>query len=247
MPEQKNPLIIALLGVILLIAFYCLTQEKPHTTPPPLPCSETNSTLETHEENETILTTVTNYQEGYRRGCDIALQKPLATLTQEQSGSDAFTLGVARGESICRGEVKRIKGLKEDGYKDGCQSAKGEMTKNEKFFKESKHYAQNWKKGYEECKPKRDEQVSKKETPPKPLTKEPKNPPVNHYKKGYSDGCATAKRGYRQNGRLYNTNNDYRDGWDDGEEECRFEEGGMRGMPDMEMPVVEMPTRFYRY
>ncbi len=240
--DKKNSVIIILLGVIMIIALYCMQSLKRVQHEP----KEANKTgiVEAEEQidtNRTILETVTFYQEGYRKGCDIALEREVDAVSAEQNASTAFLLGLDRGERICRAEIKRKKSLKDDGYKDGCASAKGTVTKNEKFFKESKTYANAWTKGYEECKSKSDEtpKVERKEE-----KKEQPKPPVNTYKKGYNDGCASARGRFVQSARLYEQDRNYRSGWNDGEEECGYSE---RRYDDYPEPRDRVPVRFYRY
>ena len=64
------------------------------------------------------------------------------------------------------------------------------------------------------------------------------------YARGYDDGCSSGKKAagdmfaqFHKNVREYQENSDYRQGWDDGHEECRSEE--MSNMQQQEMAIEQ--------
>ncbi len=64
------------------------------------------------------------------------------------------------------------------------------------------------------------------------------------YARGYDDGCSSGKKAagdmfaqFHKNVREYQENSDYRQGWDDGHEECRSE--GMSNMQEQEMAIEQ--------
>ncbi len=174
------------------------------------------------EEDKAILKTVTSYQNGYRTGCDIAMQKIRSVdMTQEQRSDHPYLLGLERGERVCRAEIKRKKSLRESGYKDGCKSAKSKMTKNKKFYKTSKSYRKSWDEGFRKCK-RKPKQTIKRE-PEKQKRSSRTTLSRSSYEQGYKDGCSTTNRRYKRNREKYNSDSNYRRGWHSGERECRGE------------------------
>ena len=64
------------------------------------------------------------------------------------------------------------------------------------------------------------------------------------YAQGYDDGCASGKKSagdmfaqFHKNIRLYQQNSDYRQGWNDGHEECRGEQ--LSSMRQMELGIEQ--------
>lgn len=88
------------------------------------------------------------------------------------------------------------------GYRDGCQSARGTETKSLKAYQHSAPYRRGWDQGFGRCKPPSDKQSH------------------DDYRRGFDDGCRTAGGHYRKDKRRYRNNRQYRRGWESGRRHC---------------------------
>ena len=87
------------------------------------------------------------------------------------------------------------------GYADGCQTArKGVVIRNTWAFNNRPNYRKGWWAGKKACRPK---------------------PAVWTYRRGYNDGCSSARGVWRKNSTAYRNIGVYRNGWNAGWRACR--------------------------
>ncbi len=215
-------------------------EAKPKTTA--LPTKEQTERMR-QEENARILANVDDYQAGYQEGCQIAADKPPLSKPKEPK-SPAYQLGLERGETICRLEIKRIKALKEQGYKEGCSSAEGKLTQDKRFYQSSRPYREAWDEGKQACTKK----VAKKAEPEVSATK--KSPREERYhgdpsRNGYNDGCDTATGSFTQDREAYRRSARYREEWHKGERECGHRRSYEESPYDRDTRMIYPPQGFY--
>jgi len=205
--------------------------DKNTTTEYITPAKETSNELKEKEDVENdkkIIVTVESYRKGYKEGCRQAskVDKPSPQKVTRQDR--AYQLGFERGKEVCLLKIKKKKEKKKEiipkklvekkaradkkspdyqnGYRHGCNSAKGEYLRMEDIYLQSRDYREGWTTGRQKC------QGIKKSTIP---TQKP-----NYFDQGYRDGCDSAEGFYRRDARKYMRVPSYTDGWRIGEYEC---------------------------
>ena len=148
-----------------------------------------------------------SYQKGYRDGCRSARgswhknERAYHRYRNYREGWDEGYRKCRNGEG---GDQHH--NFYNQGYSDGCQSARGHYKRDRTLYQNNSDYRRGWNDGKRRCKPENDGHW-------------------DAYRKGYHDGCRTARGHYRRDYRLYRNNSDYRQGWNDGKRECRESEG----------------------
>ncbi len=209
--------------------------DKNTTTEYTTPVKETSNELKEKEDVENdkkIIVTVESYRKGYKEGCQQASKVDKQSLQKETRQDRAYLLGFEKLKEECLLQIKQKKEKKKEkkkeiitkkpvkkkakadkkspdyqnGYRHGCNSAKGEYMRMEDIYLQSRDYREGWTMGRQKC------QGIKKSTIP---TQKP-----NYFDQGYRDGCASAEGFYRRDARKYMRVPSYTDGWRIGEYEC---------------------------
>ena len=160
-----------------------------------------------------------HYDLGYKDGCNSAIGKLVKDIALYDSSAD-YKKGWERGTEKCgnekkkvvvkkpkeRGEVNKKSPDYQNGYRHGCSSAKGNYTRQEDIYLQSRAYRQGWTLGRQECK-----------STKKSLTPAQKR---HYFDQGYRDGCDSARGYYRRDHYKYKNIMSYKEGWRAGEFEC---------------------------
>ena len=165
------------------------------------------------------------YDLGYRDGCNSAVSKLVKDTALYQS-SDDYKKGWDRGARQCsrkrentaaKKPIKKVEKVNKKspdyqrGYRHGCSSAKGNYTRQEDIYLQSRAYRQGWTYGRQKCKNTKSKSTKKSLTPTQKR---------HYFDQGYRDGCDSARGYYRRDHYKYKNIMSYKEGWRAGEYEC---------------------------
>ncbi len=159
-----------------------------------------------------------HYDLGYKDGCNSAIGKLVKDAALHQSSAN-YKKGWERGGQKCGNKREKVTVKKpkerrvnkksadyQSGYQHGCTSAKGNYTRQEDIYLQSRDYRQGWTKGRQKCK------STKKSLSPTQKR--------HYFDQGYSDGCDSSGGYYRRDPYKYKHIGSYAEGWRAGEYEC---------------------------
>ena len=155
--------------------------------------------------------TLYNQKGNYQKAWDIGYRQCKKAKEKEKK-EKSVSAEKPKTERMPSEQVNKESAEYRKGYRQGCDVSRGGYQKrDEESYLRSRDYRAGWTKGRSECK-------VAEETPPKPAQRSKE---ARYFDQGYSDGCDTATRYFRQDRYKYQHFRSYREGWQTGEYECR--------------------------